>query len=1147
MNVNNVVRTITIKGTAEGVDDVTGKLNKLADAQKNVAVVSDQSAKRVLSLEDAWKRQTLKLDETARSQANVGRETKVADNALREGLITQQQHAERIGLITQRYSLLTPEMNKAVQAHGSLSTQAMALQHSMRSSIEQLAQGVPVTQVLTQQMNHLLYAATGEGGLTGAFKQVGGIAASAFGGIVAALSNPVTAAVTAAAAIGAAFLGSAAAADSAGVNIQRSLSGTGRVSQLTTKDIVDVSNATSNWATMSVKESREAAEAFANAGLIGKDNLTSANKVAADFAKTLGVDLDEGVKILAKDLTSGMAGVDDLGKRLGGLTAGQRDYLKTLDSNLDKTKLQAAAIQFVADNTRKASELTTNWSGAFTRLANAASNALHATSEPPSTGQLGNINQQIGDLSGRRETLVSAGSSPNDIAKLTDEIGRLRLEATKLEAGDLTAKFGEWGMAALKAAEQFTPLRTQAVELEKQLALLKQAQASPETRLTLNPEQNKQLDESARAAEVRTTKTKQGADEADRFNQRVLEISKSYSNVGQETALALKHMDNMLPVARAVGGAARLAAQEQATFNNLIDRGKSSEEAAAVAAKERALAQAQINAQARDATFQLENQLQVASAVGGAARMAAQEEATYNQLVHDGVSSGEASAQAAAQHALAEAQVNAAAKETLFSLQNQRPVVEATTAAEQIQAQAIATKNQLIHDGVDATIAGKIATEQEAQAVAKVNQSYQQRANSLKQQTQAQQANWQGYSDEDMARVNAAKAYQEAIDSGADSTAASAYQSAVLGQGMAKAANNAANFAQQMAAVDAAMAATYEKEKYLPFQSGSTYNAETKSYQASDGTLSQFKPEGYATTTTDDAIARFLASEGGRYEVKAIPHQVSTHFGYNEYVKVNQGQLDNEAAARLYGAGNYNLDQNGLSTPNEQFYNKFYDTSSNSIYQQSGGNAASAANSIISKFGSLQPQELQTQLANIVNLLDDKDPQKQSVLQAEIAKLQTEPVSLARDTLIKNLNDQLKQLTDATNANTQAKLDPLMSQGHQYLDQLKIGYYANADGGILGPGGRIPLMSVNRYADGGIADSPQMAMFGEAGPEAFIPLKNGAVPVAMRGGKTANDNSKTIEQVNNFNFYGVASHDVDRRTARQIAQHFIQAATRAVA
>lgn len=61
----------------------------------------------------------------------------------------------------------------AATAHGGLSTQAMAAGHSIRSMAEGFAMGMPPMQVLMQQMNHLSYAASGPGGISGAFKEVG--------------------------------------------------------------------------------------------------------------------------------------------------------------------------------------------------------------------------------------------------------------------------------------------------------------------------------------------------------------------------------------------------------------------------------------------------------------------------------------------------------------------------------------------------------------------------------------------------------------------------------------------------------------------------------------------------------------------------------------------------------------------------------------------------------------------------------------------------------------------------------------------------------------------------------------------------------------------------------------------------------------
>lgn len=56
-----------------------------------------------------------------------------------------------------------------------------------------------------------------------------------------------------------------------------------------------------------------------------------------------------------------------------------------------------------------------------------------------------------------------------------------------------------------------------------------------------------------------------------------------------------------------------------------------------------------------------------------------------------------------------------------------------------------------------------------------------------------------------------------------------------------------------------------------------------------------------------------------------------------------------------------------------------------------------------------------------------------------------------------------------------------------------------AMGGVMTPSGPMPL---KRYATGGIANSPQLAMFGEGRqPEAYVPLPDGrSIPVTMQGG-----------------------------------------------
>jgi tape measure domain-containing protein len=66
-----------------------------------------------------------------------------------------------------------------------------------------------------------------------------------------------------------------------------------------------------------------------------------------------------------------------------------------------------------------------------------------------------------------------------------------------------------------------------------------------------------------------------------------------------------------------------------------------------------------------------------------------------------------------------------------------------------------------------------------------------------------------------------------------------------------------------------------------------------------------------------------------------------------------------------------------------------------------------------------------------------------------------------------------------------------------------------ADGGIMTGAGPVPL---RKYASGGIANSPQMALYGEGSmPEAFVPLPDGRrIPVAMKGGSGGGSTNVTV-------------------------------------
>jgi tape measure domain-containing protein len=89
-------------------------------------------------------------------------------------------------------------------------------------------------------------------------------------------------------------------------------------------------------------------------------------------------------------------------------------------------------------------------------------------------------------------------------------------------------------------------------------------------------------------------------------------------------------------------------------------------------------------------------------------------------------------------------------------------------------------------------------------------------------------------------------------------------------------------------------------------------------------------------------------------------------------------------------------------------------------------------------------------------------------------------------------------------------------------------FFGFANGGIMTGDGPMPL---KKYASGGIANSPQLAMFGEGRrPEAFVPLPDGRrIPVAMQGGGGGSTNVTV-----NVDASGNASVQGDQSQAKQL-------------
>lgn len=567
---------------------------------------------------------------------------------------------------------------------------------------------------------------------------------------------------------------------------------------------------------------------------------------------------------------------------------------------------------------------------------------------------------------------------------------------------------------------------------------------------------------------------------AEQFDLKMKELASSVEKFGISSEVAARaanriksefnYADNFtalkdqLEIAKAVTGQEKLAAQERATYNRVLAETGNHERAAAEASLQRQVSQAQINSQAEQTLQSMRDQFAVASAVTGADRIRAQARATYNQLVRQGVSDEKAGAIASQQQANAFAQVNAQARERLLTLKDQEAVAGAVTGWDRIQAQAAATYNQLRREGVTHANAMAVAEQQVANGVAAATAAVVQQTISLQEQTALIEARRVGAE----AAVAAEIAYNRAIRDGA----------------------------QEWAARDLAR----------------------------------------ATEANVDA----------RNRKPAVQPSAELYPGLNALSQ--QGYVQGELT--LLGAGNLTQTTKGL----EYSFDRML---------QLGGNYGSALDRLfqgnIGSVGGLMGRFDFNQAIPLVERVVDLLPESQQASQIEriLGEVGKQAQTVERDELIARLNDKLDDLRKATDENTDATLglSEIYSAGHSAL---RIGFYDEGERSVLYdpskpqalpssatyPG--VPVHAATGFegvvGGSGGTDSQMFNLFATPGEHISIrtPSQQRTIDALLRNAAAtarSQPTQQTVVQNFNFNVKGESGLG-DRRTRRQITEGF---------
>jgi hypothetical protein len=800
---------------------------------------------------------------------------------------------------------------------------------------------------------------------------------------------------------------------------------------------------------------------------------------AAGIAVTVGT-FGTAIGLAAASYSSGQREIEKALSGIGRASGVTRDQINQIAEasasgfGLSVSEARTAAMAFAAtgkiygQNVEAATKMVDAYARAGGDAAEVTKMLAGAMSDPVAGAM--EINKQFGFLDattlnlirslqsqGRQQDAIKVmlDAAAPSIQKAAEQTG-FWAKAWNLATNSASEYFEMLGKIALRAAEGVTGARMGGYSQSEDYERARRRQASNPFQGALAGPMNKALEDDVRKLEkamieagLATLKTREAikslaADAASRaFLPLQAEIEKVTQNLN---ALINMRLDKGGEVtgAEKVGNLRLVQIQEQ---NAALVR-------QAEVTAQIALMYPGMTTEGANQLFMMQQQLTVAQAKVGVEQLNAQQQATVNTLWAQGVPLQEAMARAALQRQITEAQATTQAQANIVTLQGQLSVAQTRSGAEAMVAQEAARVTQLLQQQVPIALALQTAALERKISEENVAKAIDQQLKNLDQEYALMKA----ISPEEQARVKAAQAYEKAMAESNDTLRASKIASATLRNETEKIAKsqqeasdaaaqraNTANVAaiqQENAAINALIASAqrlayewenvagvlvsidWEKMEVVLSKMG---NVQT--WMDANGQRTQFNPDGYSIVNTQSSNAIFSAT---------------SQFGAGGYTLSNQG-------GGLWGGAS-------VATPNAQGVEHV----ANQLLQQ--GQSLQSVMQAVLKYGDAGMQVS----GRLTQLLPDAE--KISGIQSQIGLLSSQPRTLENQTLLKQLTDQLKNLTQSTdnlNATMQQALSPYYSQDPRTTKLgFRAGVVANPDW-MAGGTNANPTLSLTGFASGG--------------------------------------------------------------------------------
>jgi len=275
-------------------------------------------------------------------------------------------------VLAQRVQAAVTQHNRLVGANDNAARSSMRNVDALRQLSFQIndaatmaLSGASAFQILATQGGQIVQVAQqAEGGFKGLMSSIGG------------LITPARLAVAGVLAIGAGAVIAYNRWSDANRELSRSLTGLGRDSGLTVRQLNAAADAAARLQGISTGDARSTVGALAGTGRIGQSMLAPIAGMQRDLAATLAIDAADANKLLAASFSDPVRGAELLNDKLGGLTNRTREYIAELVASGQQQKAQQVLLDTFAPRLGRAAELTSFWAREWLRVQSAASEAL---------------------------------------------------------------------------------------------------------------------------------------------------------------------------------------------------------------------------------------------------------------------------------------------------------------------------------------------------------------------------------------------------------------------------------------------------------------------------------------------------------------------------------------------------------------------------------------------------------------------------------------------------------------------------------------------------------------------------------------------------------------------------------------------------